>query len=51
MIRKVGTATVVAAAHNGQPRIISLDQFQFALPLDWNAIILLRKVGIGPVGA
>jgi len=27
------------------------DQFQFALPLDWNAIILPRKVGIGPVGA
>jgi hypothetical protein len=26
------------------------DQFQFALPPDWNAIILLRKVGIGPVG-
>jgi hypothetical protein len=27
------------------------DQFQFGLPLDWNAIILSRKVGIGPVGA
>jgi hypothetical protein len=26
------------------------DQFQFALPPDWNAIILARKVGIGPVG-
>jgi hypothetical protein len=25
--------------------------FQFGLPLDWNAIILSRKVGIGPVGA
>jgi hypothetical protein len=23
---------------------------QFALPPDWNAIILPRKVGIGPVG-
>jgi hypothetical protein len=23
---------------------------QFALPPDWNAIILARKVGIGPVG-
>jgi isoquinoline 1-oxidoreductase alpha subunit len=27
------------------------DRFQFALPLDWNAIILSPKVGIGPVGA
>jgi hypothetical protein len=26
------------------------DQFQFALPPDWIAIILARKVGIGPVG-
>jgi hypothetical protein len=24
---------------------------RFGLPPDWNAIILLRKVGIGPVGA
>jgi hypothetical protein len=32
-------------------RIILFDQFQFALPPDWNPIILLRKVGIGPVGA
>jgi hypothetical protein len=30
---------------------ILFDQFQFALPPDWNAIILSRKVGIGPVGA
>jgi hypothetical protein len=44
------TATLVAAAHNGQPQLFLFDQFQFALPLDWNAIILLRKVGIGPVG-
>jgi hypothetical protein len=28
-----------------------LDQFQIALPPDWNAIILSRKVGTGPVGA
>jgi hypothetical protein len=27
------------------------DRFQFALPPDWNLIILIRKVGIGPVGA
>src|ERR1700682_3088982 len=27
------------------------DRFQFGLPLGWNAIILSRKVGIGPVGA
>jgi hypothetical protein len=27
------------------------DRFQFALPPDWNLIILSRKVGIGPVGA
>jgi hypothetical protein len=27
------------------------DRFQFALPLEWNLTILLRKVGIGPVGA
>jgi hypothetical protein len=27
------------------------DRFQFGLPLDWNTIILSRKVGIGPVGA
>jgi hypothetical protein len=33
------------------PELFLFDQFQFALPLDWNAIILLRKVGIGPVGA
>jgi len=26
------------------------DQFQITLPPDWNAIILLPKVGIGPVG-
>jgi isoquinoline 1-oxidoreductase subunit alpha len=26
------------------------DQFQFALPPDWNGIILARRVGIGPVG-
>jgi hypothetical protein len=46
------TTTFVAAAHNGLPQKLFLfDQFQFALPLDWNAIILLRKVGIGPVGA
>jgi hypothetical protein len=41
----------VAAAHNGQIRnFIFFEQFQFALPPDWNAIILPRKVGIGPVG-
>jgi hypothetical protein len=50
--RSTLTTTFVAAAHNGQPRNYFLfDQFQFALPPDWNAIILLRKVGIGPVGA
>jgi hypothetical protein len=32
------------------PELFLFDQFQFALPPDWNAIILLRKVGIGPVG-
>jgi hypothetical protein len=26
------------------------DRFQFPLPPDWKAIILARKVGIGPVG-
>jgi hypothetical protein len=31
--------------------IIFFDRFQFALPPDWNAIILRAKVGIGPVGA
>jgi hypothetical protein len=30
--------------------VISFDRFQFGLPPDWNAIILSRKVGIGPVG-
>jgi hypothetical protein len=46
------TTTFVAATHNGQPRKLFLfEQFQFALPPDWNPIILLRKVGIGPVGA
>jgi hypothetical protein len=29
---------------------ILFDQFQITLPPDWNAIILSRKVGIGPVG-
>ena len=33
------------------PELFLFNQFQFALPPDWNAIILLRKVGIGPVGA
>jgi hypothetical protein len=31
-------------------KIFLSDQFQFALPPDWNAIVLPRKVGIGPVG-
>jgi hypothetical protein len=34
-----------------EPQLFLFDEFQFALPPDWNAIILLRKVGIGPVGA
>jgi len=42
---------IIAATHNGEGRGFFLfDQFQFALPPDWNAIILARKVGIGPVG-
>jgi hypothetical protein len=41
----------VAAAHNGRTGIYFLrDQFQIALPPERNAIILSRKVGIGPVG-
>jgi hypothetical protein len=39
------------SAQRTAPELFLFDQFQFALPLDWNAIILLRKVGIGPVGA
>jgi isoquinoline 1-oxidoreductase alpha subunit len=38
------TATLVAAAHNGQPQLFLFDQFQFALPLDWNAIILFTRL-------
>jgi hypothetical protein len=39
------------SAQRRAPELFLFDQFQFALPPDWNAIILLRKVGIGPVGA
>jgi len=31
-------------------KISYFDRFQFPLPQDWKAIILARKVGIGPVG-
>jgi hypothetical protein len=40
---------IIAATHNGAARNFFLSD-QFALPPDWNAIILARKVGIGPVG-
>jgi hypothetical protein len=44
--------TFIAAAHNTNFRnYFPFDRFQFALPPDWNPIILSRKVGIGPVGA
>jgi hypothetical protein len=33
-----------------RPENFSPINSQFALPPDWNAIILARKVGIGPVG-
>jgi hypothetical protein len=39
------------SAQRTAQELFLFDQFQFALPPDWNAIILLRKVGIGPVGA
>jgi hypothetical protein len=38
------------SAQRTATELFLFDQFQFALPPDWNAIILLRKVGIGPVG-
>jgi len=42
---------VVAAPHNNSIRnFILRDQFQIALPPEKKAIILARKVGIGPVG-
>jgi isoquinoline 1-oxidoreductase subunit alpha len=44
---------IVAATHNAQrvfQKTFPSDQFQIALPREWNAIILRRKVGIGPVG-
>jgi hypothetical protein len=42
---------VVTASHNRTIRnFILRDQFQIALPPEKNAIILPRKVGIGPVG-
>jgi hypothetical protein len=42
---------VVAAPHNRTIRnFILREQFQIALPPQWNAIILAHKVGIGPVG-
>jgi hypothetical protein len=45
-------STVIAAMHNADfPNYFPFDRFQFALPPDWNAIILSRKVGISPVGA
>jgi hypothetical protein len=45
-------------AHNGSPAVgpaaqfhfISFDRFQFALPAEWNAIILGAKADIDPVG-
>jgi hypothetical protein len=39
------------SAQRTAAELFLFDQFQFALPPDWNAIILWRKVGIGPVGA
>jgi hypothetical protein len=39
---------VIAATHNIS-QFYSLAQLQIALPPHWNAIILDRKVGIGPV--
>jgi len=43
---------IIAATHNGpaEKNFFSPVNSQFALPPDWNAIILARKVGIGPVG-
>jgi hypothetical protein len=41
----------VAAAHKADFALFLFDQFQFGLPPDWNLIILIPKVGIGPVGA
>jgi hypothetical protein len=42
---------IVAAPHNRSIRnFILCDQFQIALPPQKKAIILLCKVGIGPVG-
>jgi len=38
------------AQRTGQKNFFSPVNSQFALPPDWNAIILVRKVGIGPVG-
>jgi hypothetical protein len=37
------------ATHNLHFGIFLFDRFQFALPPDWNPIILAHKVGIGPV--
>jgi len=40
---------IIAATHNGpaEKNFFSPVNSQFALPPDWNAIILARKVGIG----
>jgi hypothetical protein len=41
---------IIAAAHNTKSKnFILLDKFQFALPPDWNALIL-RAADIDPVG-
>jgi hypothetical protein len=37
-------------AQRAGQKFFRFDQIQFALPPDRNAIILARKVGIGPVG-
>jgi hypothetical protein len=50
-VRRQFDGKIVAAPHNSSIRnFILRDQFQIALPPEKKAIILARKVGIGPVG-
>jgi hypothetical protein len=43
-------ATALPQRTTDRSKISYFDRFQFPLPPDWKAIILARKVGIGPVG-